>query len=208
MENNVPDVLVCFFLPLDVAPPKDSTQGHVMELDLSNYVARHGLVCAPSRCVCGKVSWEEHDVHVSSLLGVSAGDTSKRYRECFPTRDFGAPEDAGGWCEFFLSDGNCSCGMYSSGPDAYVNRFCAWPQGEGHGKAFMEKLKKVLAEAGFTRVWLFADLDCDNRVASFYEDKCGFTYVDENALEPCAEVPPEWIELMWGHDKLFVFRLR
>ena len=28
----------------------------------------------------------------------------------------------------------------------------------------MEKLEKVLAEAGFTRVWLFADFDLDNRV--------------------------------------------
>ena len=208
LENKVLDVVVCVFFPSDVAPPRYLTPAHDMALDFCNYVARRGIVSAPARCLSDKANWPEHDVHVSTLLGASAGDTFKRYRECFPTRDLGAPEDAGGWCDFFLSDGNCSCGLSLSGPDAYVNRFCAWPQGEGHGKAFMEKLKKLLAEVGFTRVWLFADFDSDNRVVSFYEDKCGFTYIDENSLEPCADVPPEWIELMWGHDKLFVCRLQ
>ena len=168
-------------------------------MDHTQYTVRHGVVVAPSHCM--PETWAEHDARVAELLLlVPLTETEQRYRQCFPTHDLGQSKEAKEWCDFFLSDGHGSCGLCCKGGDAYLNRFCAWPQGKGYGGAFMDKLKLCLAD--FERLWLFTDRGCDNRVVSFYADRCGFTMADCNNL-----APPQWIEEMWGDDTLFVLGL-
>ena len=166
-------------------------------MDRTQYTMRHGVVVAPADRMAE--TWAEHDALVGMLLFAPLEATEERYRRCFPAHDLGPSKQAKEWCDFFLSDGHSSCGLCCRGGDAYLNRFCAWPQGKRHGGAFMDKLKLCLSD--FERLWLFADRGCDNRVVSFYGDRCGFALVEDPA------VPPPWIEEMWGNDLLFVYSL-